>query len=131
VARFKRGLIAEAVEGVKKAARQPDTPDKTDPKKTVRDLALQRALDLLEGQAELLTEAPLSFDQRKDRVTISLGLGDGEPLRLAAPFAGPVEKRKLEEELIAHAKTLKAPFKEGVTVEGLIADFLKEAAKKP
>jgi hypothetical protein len=68
---------------------------------------------------------------RKDGVVISLGLGDGEPLVVVAPSGAAGEKRKLEEELIAHARTLKAPFKEGVTAEGLIAEFLKEAAKKP
>jgi hypothetical protein len=81
---------------------------------------------------ELVSDFPLSFDQRKDRITVSLGLGDGEPILGGSTGAGPALAAG-EADLIAHARTLNVPFKSGVTAEKLIADFLQEhtAGKKP
>jgi hypothetical protein len=78
---------------------------------------------------DVLGDFPLSFDQRKDRFTVSLGLGDGEPICAGGTGAGPALAAG-EADLIAHARALNVPFKSGVTAEKLIADFLKEAEEK-
>jgi hypothetical protein len=79
---------------------------------------------------DYLAALPLSFEQRKDRFTVSLGLGEGEPIRLATPTeVGPAPVPG-EADLIAHARKLKVPFQAGLTTEKVIADFLKEAAGK-
>jgi hypothetical protein len=74
-----------------------------------------------------LSEAPLSLDHRKDRVIVSLGFGDGEPIRLVCPMdENPDIKPGQDAALIAHARKLKVPFKEGRDTEAVIADFLKK-----
>jgi hypothetical protein len=75
------------------------------------------------------SDLPLSFDQRKDNFTLSLGYGDGEPIQLVA---GELKhpNRDFEEKLIKHARTLKVPFKKDMTTEGLVEEFLKAQRKE-
>jgi hypothetical protein len=87
--------------------------------------ALRESIDAIERDAEWLSQLPLSFDLRKDRITLSLGLGDGEPIIVKTPLERQ-EKRLFEKELTAYARTLGVPFQEEVKSESLIADFLKD-----
>jgi hypothetical protein len=85
----------------------------------------------LENDLNLALTNPLSIDQRHDRIVISLGLGNCEPIRLNMP---PVREatRGLslgDPGLIEHAKTLKVPFRQEVTMEGVIGDFVKGKLK--
>ena len=50
---------------------------------------------------------------------------EGEPIIVRMPRE-PRERRRFEKELITHARTLKVPFREKITSESLIAEFLKE-----
>jgi hypothetical protein len=75
-----------------------------------------------------LTDQPLSFDQRKDRITFSLGYGDGEPIRYDLDSDNTAPPHYVRE-LIDHARTLKVPFHKGVTREGLVQEFLKTLGK--
>jgi hypothetical protein len=110
IARLRNELMAPG----KPAGPPPDARQRVDP-----------FLANLENATGLLADTPLSFDQRADRFTVALGLGGGQPIRLAVPGEPVQAHRKADEELIAHARTLKAPFKAGLTAEGLIAAFLK------
>jgi hypothetical protein len=118
IARLRNELMAPG----KPAGPPPDVRQRVDP-----------FLANLENVAAFLGDTPLSFDQRADRCTIALGLGGGRPIRLTVPGAPVEAQRKVDEELLAHARTLKAPFKAGLTAEGLIAAFLKGGPpdKKP
>jgi len=81
----------------------------------------------LAREMQMLVENPWSFDQRSDRFTLALGLGNGEPIQVVSR---PEENRaytKTDEELAAHALTLKEPLRGGTTVERLIKDFLRKA----
>jgi hypothetical protein len=93
--------------------------------RSARLRAVRSLASLLEKDAQFLSELPLSFDQRPDRFTVSLGVGDGEPIRVAVEQDKGGSNRQGEEKLIAHARTLKVPFKTDRTTEGLIAGFLK------
>jgi hypothetical protein len=87
----------------------------------VRDSLL--ALELV---ATFFSEVPFSVDHRHDRVILAVGVGDGQPIRIPAPFDESVPKKGAQdEELIKFARTLKVPFKEGMTAESAVADFLK------
>jgi hypothetical protein len=92
---------------------------------TAETKALRKSIDHIERDAEWLSQLPLSFDLRKDRMTLSLGFGEGEPIIVKTPNESQ-EKRLFEKELIAHARTLGVPFQEEITSESLIAEFLKD-----
>jgi hypothetical protein len=103
----------------------PRVPTLPEVQEAVRSYGAQRKFLI-----DFLGDLPLSFDQRKDRFTVSLGLGEGEPIRLAPPTEVRPAPVPGEADLIAHARKLKVPFKAGLTTEKVIADFLKEAAGK-
>jgi hypothetical protein len=71
----------------------------------------------------LWIDNPFSFEQRKDQITLSLGLGDGEPIRLVGRMEEPPARRQ-DAEVIAHARKLAVPFKKELSVERLVAEFL-------
>jgi hypothetical protein len=77
-------------------------------------------------------DLPWSFDHRRNRITVSLGYGDGEPIRYDLDSEDQTTPQ-FEKELIDHARTVKAPFQKGVTREGLVEEFLKaqRKGKKP
>jgi hypothetical protein len=82
---------------------------------------------------KFLSETPISIDQRADSMIFAVGEGQGRPLRLnfAADLTEPepVEPRKYESELVAHARSLKVRFSPNQTTEALIADFLKKTER--
>jgi hypothetical protein len=91
------------------------------------DRALTRIADIQQNAA-WLSQLPLSFDVRKDWMTLMLGFGEGEPIYLKLPENTGLLARR-DKELTAHARTLKVPFRENETVESIAAEFLKEAQK--
>jgi hypothetical protein len=101
-------------------------PGKKEPKlDAIRDKL--KSMEL--GQA-WLSDLPVSIDLRKDRATLSLGFGDGEPFMLISPPPDkPKEFTERDKGLAAYAKTLKAEFRKDVTTDALIAEFLKEVKK--
>jgi hypothetical protein len=121
---FERGkrevLQLRTLENLRKELAKPEAADATAGTKAPRE-----SIDRIERDAEWLSQLPLSIDLRKDRITLSLGLGDGEPIILKTPHESR-EKRLFEKELIAHARTLSVPFQEELTSESLIAEFLKD-----
>lgn len=74
--------------------------------------------------ALLLGETPWSFEQRKDRVVVSLGLGEGAPL-IVPTHDQPHDWRQTDEEFERHALSLGKPFREDATTDGLIAEFVE------
>jgi len=86
-----------------------------------------RAVELV---ATLFSDVPISVDQRHDHITIGVGVGNGEPIRIPCPDTGEATKEGAQDEaLIQFAKTLKVAFKEGTDTESILAEFLKSAAK--
>jgi hypothetical protein len=138
-ARLKRQFLGhdELAELRQAAAGQPGRKGTDAPPRVPTLPGVQAAVKAYSDQRlsliDLLCDSPVSFDQRKGRFTVSLGVGEGEPLRLGAPVEVGPTRSPGEKDLIAHARTLKVPFKTGLTAEKLVADFLKEQAgeKKP
>jgi hypothetical protein len=84
----------------------------------------------LENDLSFALDNPLSFDQRHDRVVIAVGVGNGEPIRLTMPPVPETRGLSLGDPgLIEHAKTLKVPFRQDATMEGVIGDFVKGKLK--
>jgi hypothetical protein len=69
-----------------------------------------------------LCDNPLSFEHRRNRFTVALGAGDGEPIRYIDAQKGNFPTNP---ELLAHARKLKVPFRADITAEGLITGFTK------
>jgi hypothetical protein len=88
----------------------------------------RQQLEQLKSTLSFWADNPWSFDQRRDRVVVSLGVGDGEPIRLDCPPNTPREATKFDAALADHAKTLPVKFREGVTVDSLIEEFAKQHA---
>jgi hypothetical protein len=129
IQRVKADLLgAESVAQLRTRLAEPDKDANADPAKPTKAEAARRTLDFLEARGRLLSEAPWSFDQRADRLSIALGVGGGAPIRLAAYTSSPGGHR---EELLAHARTLKAPFKKDLTAEKLAAEFVKGKGTLP
>jgi hypothetical protein len=94
-------------------------------KNDVRDLL--QAVDFV---ATFLSDVPFSVDHRSAHVALALGVGDGQPIRIPGPFDEKVQRIGSQDEAIrAFARTLKVPFKEGATAEGVIEGFLKSVEK--
>jgi hypothetical protein len=89
-------------------------------------------LEQLKSTLSFWADNPWSFDQRRDRVVISLGVGGGEPIRLDCPPNTPGEATKFDADLADYAKTLPVKFRKDVTVDSLIEEFAKQhAGAKP
>lgn len=69
-----------------------------------------------------------SLEERRNRVTISLGVGDGKPLRL--PFERGKGDERFAKELLTHAKLLAGQFREDASADEVIAEFQKHASAK-
>jgi hypothetical protein len=82
-----------------------------------------------EALETFFAETPLSVDQRRDRITIAVGVGAGEPLRITSPYHSQEPGNKAAD-LLAYARTLNVPFQEGATPEALIGAFMKEHTAK-
>ncbi len=78
----------------------------------------------LTASAKLIADLPLSLDHGHNRVTISFGVGSGNPMR----FTTPENKKKTpdEKELLKLAKSLKVPFREDLKPDTLIEEFINE-----
>jgi hypothetical protein len=108
---------------LEKLRKEAGNPEQADERAALK--AMGEAVGRIERNAEWLSQLPLSFDLRKDRMTLALGFGDGEPMILKT-LKQSQEKRPFEKELTAHARTLEVPFRDNVTVETLIAEFLEQ-----
>jgi hypothetical protein len=117
-----------ALKGVVTVASEVEAADPLDPDKTRQRMSEMRRM--VENQlrtAQLLADLPWSFEQRRDRCILSLGLGDGEPLRLNLQAnTRPTSPPGSAEELLRHARTLGVPFRKEVMVDGLIEDFRRK-----
>jgi hypothetical protein len=71
-----------------------------------------------------ISENAWSFQQHSESVTISLGVGDGEPIRLVSSMEDRLPNGKPESELIAHARTLRVPFHKKAAARDLISGFI-------
>ncbi|HKI36871.1 MAG TPA: hypothetical protein VKA46_33775 [Gemmataceae bacterium] len=127
--RLKRGVLgvddlAEVLQALGADKPKPVAPGKPREPRVV--------VEQLHARASLWADNPWSFEQRHDRVTVSLGVGDGEPLRLELP-ARPHAATTVDAALAEHARTLKVKFRKDVTVESLIEEFAKEhgGTKRP
>ncbi|MGE0529272.1 MAG: hypothetical protein AB7P49_19615, partial [Bdellovibrionales bacterium] len=78
-----------------------------------------------------LKELPWSLDQRKDRLILSLGYGENQPMLLR--FLGSESKgpRGRVEELLRHAHTLKVDFMEETSSQSLLSEFQKKWSPTP
>jgi hypothetical protein len=98
--------------------------------------ASRKQMRLEVRDSHLFNAEQLSFDEPQDRLTIAIGLGGGDTIRVAGRLDGQfgryMRDRLYDRELHAAARKLKAYEKEP-TVEKVIADFLKKNApmKKP
>ena len=90
---------------------------------------LQHKMKEAERFAELVSETPWGVEQRRNRFTFSLGLGEGEPLRFFSPYV-PTEQGYQAGALVAHARTLGLEIKKDATAESVIADFLRRHGPK-
>jgi hypothetical protein len=113
------GLLVEEIE------RMVDPPKGAEP--LTKD-AIRGRIKLLNDGIDFLAETAWSIDQRPDRLTISIGAGQGEPLRMILDNHNPHVPRKQEADLIAHAQSIKVEFEPKQTTELLIAEFLKKNA---
>jgi hypothetical protein len=114
--------LTEVLRGLEPPA--PDKPDAPAKKPSPRE-----QVERLKTNASFLADNPWSFDQRRDRVIISLGVGDGEPIRVDLP-ATPRDASKVDGELTDYARTLPVKFRKGVTLDSLIEEFRKEHGGK-
>jgi hypothetical protein len=103
-------------------------PPKGQPPRPLTKEDLEKQTQELEALVKFLADTPISIDQRRDRLTFSLGVGQGDPLHLNIAYDQdkPRKPNKYEAQLLEHARSLRVEFKQNVTAEALIADFLKK-----
>jgi hypothetical protein len=126
----KRELANDLMLRELRRALAPPQPKDPPPGAPPTDPAAERAknrhrLRTMERWAELIATVPWSVEQKRDRLSLAIGLSDGGPLRLFSPYATETPGVKAEE-MIAHAKKLGLSFQKDATVESVIADFLRK-----
>jgi hypothetical protein len=85
----------------------------------------------LERSLGFLAENPWSLDVRANQMTFAMGYADGGPVRLQIPGSPQtMAAGKPEANLLAHARTLGAPFRERVDVETLLSEFQRDHSGK-
>jgi hypothetical protein len=72
-----------------------------------------------------LSAMPWGFEQGPDHFTVSLGYGEGKPIRLEPLPLPPERPDKLSTAFHFFARQLKVPFREKVEVGSLVDQFLK------
>src|SRR5262249_56894056 len=98
-------------------------PEKT-PKRASEERERARYhLKMLERWGQLVAELPWSIEQKRDRLSLAIGLPDGGPLRLFSPYCTATPGMKAKE-MIEHAKQLGLPFQKDATVDSVTAAFL-------
>ncbi|MBI1918222.1 MAG: hypothetical protein HYS12_26315 [Planctomycetes bacterium] len=127
LASVKRELADELLSGLRRALnpRPGEGPQRT-PRQEADERERNRYhLRSLQRLADFVAEVPWSVEQKRDRLSLAIGLADGGPLRLFSPYM--TQKPGLKSaEMIAHAKKLGLPFQKDATVESVIADFLRK-----
>jgi hypothetical protein len=89
---------------------------------------LSIAVQLRSALGDLCNSA-WSFDQRQDRFTVSLGYGDGKPIRFE-PLAPPSPPSYAAgDKLRAFARQLKVPFHVGMETAAAVEEFIAELKK--
>lgn len=134
VAELKKAALDEiALTSVRNTLRKPAPRRPHDPEPKVKDPAavLEDMRDLMRGLdhlAAFVAETPWSVTQRKQRLTVSLGLGEGVPVRCFSPYTSI--KKGPHEALLEHAKKSKVEMLKDATTESVVADFLKKHQPK-
>jgi hypothetical protein len=70
-------------------------------------------------------DMPWSLDQRPDRLVISIGYGDGLPIRMSPRRRAPRPPGDLDKQLFAFARKLEVPLVENQDVDALVEQFMK------
>jgi hypothetical protein len=91
-----------------------------------REFLLNEIKRMENKDIELLVTTPLSFQHSRDRFTISLGVGDGEPVHVALP---PGKSLKRDTEIATLAEELKVPFRGSLETAALVNDFVKNKGR--
>jgi hypothetical protein len=111
---------------------RPPGPN-ADPKQESRPVDpayVQHKMKEAERFAELVSETPWGVEQRRNRFTFSLGVGEGEPLRFFSPYVSETEQGNQAAALVAHARTLGLEIKKDATAESVVAEFLRRHGPK-
>src|SRR5262249_29211712 len=106
-----------------KLRKEAGNPEQADERAALK--AMGEAVGRIGRNAEWLRQLPLSFALRQDRMTLAPRFGDGGPMLLTT-LKQSQERRPFDKEVTAHAQTLEVPFRDNVTVETLIAEFLEQ-----
>jgi len=85
---------------------------------------LQWKIDDLRYMLRFLSETALSIDHRRDRITIAVGVGDGEPIRLPCEYI-PIPPQPSDGALLDYARTLQKRMTKDANIEELIREFLQ------
>jgi len=85
---------------------------------------LQAIIDDLRFMLRFLNETAVSIDHRRDRMTISVGVGDGEPIRLPFEYK-PIPPQASDGDLLDYARTLQKKMAKDANLEELIREFLQ------
>jgi hypothetical protein len=91
--------------------------------------AIEDQIEAAKRRFAILSETALSVDQRRDLLTISLGVGDEEPIRVTCDY-GSCDPQKLDDQLIRYARYLGGNL-EKRRIEPFIADFLRHHRTGP
>jgi hypothetical protein len=136
----KRGIIMDELVSAAGLGEFRGNPSKPIPDKNVLQKmattaspdVIRKALEGFDDLAAFLSDVPLSLDQRTDRITISLGYGEGQPIQFVFPYDSRKPLHKTAE-LVSFAQTLGVEFKKDMTADRLIIDFRKEhsAPRRP
>jgi hypothetical protein len=97
------------------------TEDDRTPEKRKADL--ESDLDRFMEGIKPFCSLPWSVDHRKERISFSLGYGDGH--HLVVPLPNNRDSVHRSDDLFAEAKSLNVPFRGNLKTENLIAEFIQ------
>ncbi len=84
-------------------------------------------VEILNLLGTFLIENDWSLDQRKDKVTLSFGVGGDEPIPLVIPVVDvPPPSGDLQKQLVGYSRKIGATWDNEATVAGLLMEFRKK-----
>jgi hypothetical protein len=123
---FKRMALRDLL--VNDLERLAGPPPKGQPERPLTRADVLKETQDLRSLIKFVAENPISRDQRRDQMVFSLGVGQGVPLRLNISYEQETPQRpnKHAAQLLEHARALRVEFKENLTTEALVAEFLSK-----
>jgi len=125
-AKVKHEMLTQSMSQYRKRIAELAKEDNAETRKNLWQ-ALEKDMAGFDRLLDMLAQTPWSVDHRPESLTLAIGLGAGEPLRIDAAIGDPLPPPgPLGAQLFEFSQTLKVPLRQNVTLDQVLDEFRKE-----